>query len=121
MRAALIAFLLTAALAPSCAEDKAAAPGGDGKAGAEVDWRVVDVKDVPATVKKALIAACDKLVGEEEVKGFTYYQTSLLDTPDTRFKATFRAGDKQHVVTCTPAGEISDTQSTTDQPAPPAK
>jgi hypothetical protein len=83
------------------------------EAAAAPDWHVADQKDVPGEVKKALIAESDKQSGNDEVTGFTYYQTGI-ETKDTRFKAEWRAGGKQWVVICKPDGTIESSQAAGD-------
>ncbi|MBA2479326.1 MAG: hypothetical protein H0V44_01590 [Planctomycetes bacterium] len=116
-------FVVAIVLSSSVPVAGADAPAADPKAPAAevaVEWRQVDVKDVPLEAKKALIAECDKLVGGDEVKGFTYFQTTM-DAKETRFKAEFTVGAKDHVVICTRTGEVTAVQSTAQAPAPAAK
>lgn len=128
MRSALIAggiaILLSCSIAH--AEDKPAPPKDpvDAKPAttkeAPVEWRECDVRDVNADVKKALIGECEKVSGDNEVKGFKYFQTST-DAKVPLFKAEFAAGGKTCIVTCSPTGEIKSSDAKADPNAQPAK
>ncbi|MBA3709237.1 MAG: hypothetical protein H0W83_10515 [Planctomycetes bacterium] len=121
MRTFIIAALAILSSTASFAEDKPAAAMPEEAAAAKIEWREVETKDVPLEVKKALIAECDKVVGDGEVKGFKYFQTST-DAKEPLFKAQFRVAGKIHTITCKPTGEIASAQAKADPAAePPAK
>ncbi len=134
-RIAVFALLLAAAGTPVFAEDAKPAPAKDATeaksapapakdaAPAKIEWRECDVRDGSGEVKKALIAECEKLVGDNEVKGFKYFQTSQTstDAKDQAFKAEFRASGKSYVVTCSLTGEITGSEAKADPAAEPAK